>query len=43
MKMNILVFSDSHGRGSRMLEALARQIKKPDAVIFLGDGLRDLS
>ena len=40
--MNILVFSDSHGRGSRMLEVLSRQIKKPDAVIFLGDGLRDL-
>lgn len=41
--MNILVFSDSHGRGSNMLEALSRQIKKPDAVVFLGDGLRDLS
>ena len=43
VKMNILVFSDSHGRGSNMLEALSRQIKKPDAVVFLGDGLRDLS
>ena len=40
--MNLLVFSDSHGRGSNMLEALSRQIKKPDAVIFLGDGLRDM-
>ena len=42
-RMNILIFSDSHGRGSNMLEALSRQIKKPDAVVFLGDGLRDLS
>lgn len=41
--MNLLVFSDSHGRGSNMLEALSRQIKKPDAIIFLGDGLRDLT
>lgn len=41
--MNLLVFSDSHGRGSNMLEALSRQIKKPDAIIFLGDGLRDIS
>ena len=41
--MNILVFSDSHGHGSRMLEAFSRQIKRPDAIVFLGDGLRDLS
>ncbi len=40
--MDILVFSDSHGRQSKIEEALARQIKKPDAVIFLGDGLRDM-
>lgn len=41
--MNILVFSDSHGRGSNMVEAFGRQIKRPDAIVFLGDGLRDLS
>ena len=41
--MNLLVFSDSHGRGPNMLEAVSRQIKKPDAIIFLGDGLRDIS
>ena len=41
--MNLLVFSDSHGRGSNMLEALSRQIKKPDTIIFLGDGLHDVS
>lgn len=41
--MELLVFSDSHGRGSNMLEAFSRQIKRPDAIVFLGDGLRDLS
>ena len=40
--MNFLVFSDSHGRASRMMEAFDKQIKKPDAIIFLGDGLRDI-
>lgn len=41
--MNILVFSDSHGRASNMMEALKRQVKRPDAVVFLGDGLIDIS
>ncbi len=41
--MEILVFSDSHGRRGKIEEAVARQIKKPDAVIFLGDGLRDMT
>ena len=40
--MNILVFSDSHGRYENISEVMRKQIKKPDAVIFLGDGLRDL-
>ena len=40
--MDILVFSDSHGRAEKIKEAIARQIKKPDAIIFLGDGLRDM-
>jgi putative phosphoesterase len=40
--MNVLVFSDSHGRQDNIREALARQISPPDAVIFLGDGLRDM-
>lgn len=39
--MNILVFSDSHGRYEKIRYALEKQIKKPDAVIFLGDGLAD--
>ena len=41
--MTALVFSDSHGRTSKIIEAFERQIKKIDAVIFLGDGLRDIS
>ncbi|MBQ4091329.1 MAG: YfcE family phosphodiesterase [Clostridia bacterium] len=40
--MNILIFSDSHGKQDNIREALSRQISMPDAVIFLGDGLRDL-
>ncbi len=41
--MDILVLSDSHGRADRIEEVLSRQIKKPDATIFLGDGLRDIN
>ncbi len=41
--MNFLVLSDSHGRTSKILEALSRQVQRPDAVLFLGDGLRDLA
>ena len=40
--MNALVFSDSHGRGHNIEEVIGRQISAPDAIIFLGDGLRDL-
>lgn len=40
--MEYLVLSDSHGRADLVDEVLARQIKPPDAVLFLGDGLRDL-
>ncbi len=40
--MEILIFSDSHGRADRMHEALERQLRRPDAVFFAGDGLRDL-
>ncbi len=40
--MDILVLSDSHGRRDKIEEAINRQIKKPDAVIFSGDGLRDI-
>ncbi len=40
--MEILIFSDSHGRAHLMKNALSRQITPPDAVCFLGDGLGDL-
>lgn len=40
--MNILVISDSHGEPKRIKEVIRRQIKRPDALIFLGDGLQDL-
>lgn len=40
--MNILVLSDSHGHPEKIRDAVKKQINKPDAVIFLGDGLRDI-
>ena len=39
--MEILIFSDAHGRREGMQEAIARQVGRVDAVFFLGDGLRD--
>ena len=41
--MDILVFSDSHGRSDNVSAVIENCISKPDAVIFLGDGLRDLA
>ena len=40
--MEYLVFSDSHGRADLINEAMEKQLRTPDAVLFLGDGLRDL-
>lgn len=40
--MEFLIFSDPHGRNERMLRAVARQPRKPDGVLFLGDGLRQM-
>ena len=40
--MELLIFSDSHGRAGNMQRALSRQIHSPDAVCFLGDGLSDV-
>lgn len=40
--MNALIFSDSHGRTRAMKAAIDRQPTPPDAIFFLGDGLRDL-
>ena len=39
--MEFLIFSDSHGRTEGMELALKRQIKHPDGIFFLGDGVRD--
>ena len=39
--MELLIFSDSHGRVDGMRAALERQTRPPQAVCFLGDGLRD--
>lgn len=40
--MNILVISDSHGKRDRLEKVINRQIRRPDALIFLGDGLSDV-
>ena len=40
--MNVLIFSDSHGGIGNIEEMLERQLCEPSAIIFLGDGLRDL-
>ena len=40
--MEFLILSDSHGKVGAIRAAFDRQIKKPDAVFFLGDGLRDI-
>ena len=40
--MEFLIFSDSHGSVSNMSLALDRQVKSPDAILFLGDGARDI-
>ena len=40
--MEYLVLSDSHGRADLIDRALALQLRAPDAVLFLGDGIRDL-
>lgn len=40
--MKLLVFSDSHGRGRKIEDALEIHGGVCDAVIFLGDGLADI-
>lgn len=40
--MEILVFSDSHGKTEGMRRALRAQIKRPDLILHLGDGAGDL-
>lgn len=41
--MDFLIFSDSHGKRRAMETAIGLQIKKPDAIFFLGDGLNDIA
>ncbi len=40
--MEYVVISDSHGRADLIDLVLERQVRVPDGVLFLGDGLRDL-
>ncbi len=40
--MEMLIFSDSHGRTEGMECAMAAQIRRPDLVLHLGDGVKDL-
>ncbi len=40
--MELLIFSDAHGRTDGILEAIRRQPKRPGAICFLGDGLREV-
>ena len=41
--LTLLVVSDIHGNGANLARVLARQIKKPDALLFLGDGYSDVN
>ena len=38
--MDYLVLSDSHGRTEMIDRAMEVQLRAPDAVLFLGDGMR---
>ena len=40
--MDLLIISDSHGRGYLLKEVLSHQVRRPEALLFLGDGIRDL-
>ena len=42
MEHSLLILSDSHGHTRNLRTALASQLRAPDMVLFLGDGLRDL-
>lgn len=41
--MDFLIFSDSHGKRNKIDAVLDRQVRPPDAIFFLGDGIGDLS
>lgn len=40
--MEFLIFSDSHGKRKNIAAAVDRQIRRPDAILYLGDGLSDI-
>ena len=40
--MKILVFSDSHSRTEKIVEAIELHKAKCDCIMFLGDGIRDI-
>ena len=41
--MELLIFSDSHGKREAMERAFCAQIRCPDLVLHLGDGMGDLT
>ena len=41
--LTLLVVSDIHGNSLNLARVLARQIKTPDALLFLGDGCSDIN
>ncbi len=41
--MELLILSDSHGSMRNLREAVGRQLRRPEWILFLGDGLRDIS
>lgn len=41
-KMKLLVFSDSHSKSAKIKEAIEMHRAMCDAIIFLGDGVRDI-
>lgn len=41
--MDLLIFSDSHGNADAVQRVIDRSVSRPDAIFFLGDGLRDLA
>ena len=40
--MEFLILSDTHGRRRAVEQVMGRQVRPPDAILFLGDGLSDL-
>lgn len=43
MDATYVILSDTHGRSDLVDEVLNRQIHVPDAILFSGDGIRDIA